>query len=142
VPQLVALPQRDPIQTRSDNIGDYKALLVPAFPDLADTAVYIPRYGLSIKPWSNWSGESQPDCWRAHNNVKHYRDSHFQEATLKNALDALGALLLLCLHYYSRKLATQQRSGLSRQETAQRLMPQSQFMRLDESWYYSVVVAG
>jgi hypothetical protein len=32
------------------NINEYKAVLLPALPDLKDAEVFIPRYGLSFKP--------------------------------------------------------------------------------------------
>lgn len=88
---------------RRNNINHYKATLLPAIPDLPRTKVFVPRYGLDFRPWSNWAGANNPMWWRSYNLVKHQRDAHFQEATLKNALNALGALLVLTLHFYSRK---------------------------------------
>jgi hypothetical protein len=103
--------------TRRDNINDYKAVLVPAIPDLVETEVFVPRYGLSFKPWLNWAGTQNPVWWRSYNNVKHERDAHFNEATLKNSLNALGALLLLTFHYYSRRLAPQAGQVLEPKDT-------------------------
>lgn len=46
--------------------------------------------GLSFKPWLNWASDKNPTWWQSYNKVKHNRDAHFDEATLKNALNALG----------------------------------------------------
>ena len=121
------------------NINDYKAVLLPAIPDLPDADVYVSRYGLSFKPWSNWAGANNPMWWRSYNNVKHERDAHFHEATLKNALNALGALLILTFHYYSRTLAVPPNVILAPKETTEKLKPESTLVRLDSSYYYENV---
>ncbi|MNV97181.1 hypothetical protein D3C71_1922710 [compost metagenome] len=38
--------------------------------------------------------------WQAHNKVKHNRDEHFNRATLKNCLNAVGGLFIAVLHLY------------------------------------------
>ena len=123
------------------NINEYKAVLLPALPDLPQADVFVPRYGLSFKPWSNWAGEHNPLWWRSYNNVKHERDAHFGEATLKNSLNALGALLILIYHYYSRKLAPGPGQALSPKDTMRELEPESTLLRLHEDYYYSHLIA-
>lgn len=122
------------------NVNEYKAILLPTIPDLPETEVFIPRYGLSFKPWSNWEGQHNPLWWRSYNNVKHQRDAHFSEATLKNSLNALGALLILVFHYYSRKLAAQPGQPLSPKDTMRELEPASTLVRLREDYYYSHLI--
>jgi len=122
------------------NINEYKAVLLPALPDLPQADVFVPRYGLSFKPWSNWAGEQNPLWWRSYNNVKHERDAHFGEATLKNSLNALGALLILIYHYYSRKLARAPVLALSPKDTMRELEPESTLLRLHEDYYYSHLI--
>lgn len=122
------------------NINDYKATLLPAIPDLPMSEVFVPRYGLAFKPWSNWAGQQNPLWWRSYNSVKHERDAHFSEATLKNSLNALGALLILIYHYYSRKLAAQPGQRLSPKDTMRELEPESTLVRLNEGYYYSNVI--
>jgi hypothetical protein len=111
--------------------------LLPALPDLPQADAFVPRYGLSFKPWSNWAGQQNPLWWRSYNNVKHERDAHFGEATLKNSLNALGALLILIYHYYSRKLSTVPGQPLSPKDTMRELDPESTLLRLGEDYYYS-----
>lgn len=122
------------------NINEYKAVLLPAFPDLPTTQVFVPRYGLSFAPWSNWAGANNPDWWRSYNKVKHERDSYFHEATLKNALNALGALLIITFHLYAHTLATNPQTVLAPKDTTRELQPESTLIRLDDSYYYDNLI--
>ncbi|MBS4050735.1 MAG: hypothetical protein KGZ69_05990 [Methylomonas sp.] len=122
------------------NINEYKAALLPAIPELPNTEVFVARYGLSFSPWSNWNGEHNPFWWRSYNNVKHERDTYFHEATLKNALNALGALLIVTFHYYSRALAVPPGAVLSPKDAMLQLEPQSSLLRLSPSHYYDNLI--
>jgi len=126
----------DPNAPRA-NIDQYRAVLTVRLRDLRTTEVSIPRYGLSFKPWSNWKGQENPLWWRSYNKVKHQRDVYFKEATLKNALNALGALLILTYHYYSYSLAPNPGPPLTPRNTTQQLQPESTLLRLPENYYYS-----
>lgn len=125
---------------RPRNIDDYKPIILRAFPDLPTTAAYVPRYGMSFAPWDNWSGTTNPDWWRAYNNVKHERDRHFQEATLKNALNAIGGLMILTFHYYTRAFGNMPSPNLDRRTVTRQLVPSTGLIRFDESWYDVIVV--
>jgi len=120
------------------NINEYRAVFLPAIPDLPDMEVFVPRYGLSFKPWSNWASNTNPVWWRSYNNVKHERDAYFHEATLKNSLNALGALLILTYYFYARKLATVPNQILAPKDTTRELTPESTLLRLHEGFYYSI----
>jgi hypothetical protein len=122
------------------NINEYKAVLLPEFPDLPTTQVFVPRYGLSFAPWSNWAGATNPDWWRSYNHVKHERDTYFNEATLKNALNALGALLIFTYHFYARILAVPPAKILSPKDTTRELKPESTLIRLGDDFYYDTVI--
>ncbi len=122
------------------NIDEYKSVLLPAFPDLPTTQVFIPRYGLLFAPWSNWAGPKNPDWWRSYNNVKHERDTYFNEATLKNALNALGALLLVTFHYYALTMAVAPVTVLSPKDTTRELQPESTLIRLNNDFYYDTLI--
>lgn len=82
------------------NIEQYRAILRWSLPQLEDSLVTIPRYGLNLYPWRNWKRGEIPDWWRDHNKVKHQRGEYFQRANLENLLNAMGGLFLLVLHYY------------------------------------------
>lgn len=102
--------------------------------------IRIPRYGLAFTPWENWARGKNPDWWHSYNHVKHERDQYFHEATLQNAINALGALLIMNYYYYRLVLTKNPRlrwqykgSSVTRE-----LQPQSTFMRLPEGYYDSI----
>jgi hypothetical protein len=117
------------------NIDRYREVLLPAIPSLPTTRVTVPRYGLTFHPWENWASETNPDWWRAYNNVKHERNAFFQQANLKNALNALGALSILNFHYYACELRTAAETDRSRRDVTRQLLPTASLVRFDEAWY-------
>jgi hypothetical protein len=66
---------------------------------------------------------------------------HFHEATLQNALNALGGLLILTFKLYARRLAASGDGTLPDKKTTEILLPDSALLRLPDSFYYSGVVA-
>ena len=122
------------------NINQYRAVLMAAFPDLPTIKVFVPRYGLSLTPWDSWAGSDNPHWWCSYNNVKHERDAHFQEATLQNALNALGALLIVTYLHYSHSLAAAGAPRLDPKDTTRELHPESTLLRLPEDHYYSNLI--
>ena len=142
------------------NMDDYRQIFSNAsklpvrdvghIPSLAKIEVYLPRYGMKLTPWNKWAnGVKNPDWWRSYNHVKHKRNRFFQEATLKNALNALGALLVMnyCYHFL---LLIRPISGPSNRFPPYRswasgnamrvtssLTPQSVLFRLPEDYYDS-----
>lgn len=121
-----------------DNISGYREILLDKLSDLPTIEVFITRYGLSFKPWENWlgPGNDNPLWWRSYNQVKHQRDTHFNKATLKNALNALGALLILIYCHYSYELAPHDGERLSPKETMRQLEPELTLLRLPEDYYH------
>ena len=124
-----------PAQPRK-NMNHYRAILVSALPDLPATEVFVRRYGLTLTPWDEWTGPSNPFWWRSYNNVKHKRDTHFNEATLKNALNALGALLILIFHYYRRALSPTSGPLQPPRDLMQQLQPGFTLLFLGDDYYY------
>lgn len=122
------------------NIEQYRTVLLVEFPNLPTTHIFVSRYGLTLTPWDNWAGPNNPDWWRSYNNVKHERDAHFQEATLKNALNALGGLLIITYLYYNYSLAAVGAPRLNPKETTKQLQPESTLLRLPEDHYYDFLV--
>ena len=125
------------------NIDDYRSVLLIELPDLSTTKVVVPRYGLSFTPWDNWASTppSNPLWWGSYNKVKHERNTHFDKATLKNALNALGALLILTYHHYSYELAPPGTLRLFPKDTTDLLKPDSTLLRLEDDYYYEPLLA-
>jgi len=88
--------------SKADDINDYRNEITSAFPHISDFEVIVPRFGLSLHPWDEWRDATAgvPLWWTAYNKVKHHRDSHYEYANLKNALNAIGGLFVVVLHLY------------------------------------------
>jgi hypothetical protein len=126
-----------------NNIDDYRAVLLAELPDLTTTQVFVPRYGLRLTPWDNWSHGNNPAWWRSYNHVKHERDAHFDEATLKNALNALGALLILTHEHYRYALAAPGGAApQSHMDTTEDLQPNSTLLSFSDDYYYQTITTG
>ncbi len=123
-----------------ENINEYRTILSTTIPSIATEKVFISRYGLTLMPWDEWTETNNPIWWRSYNKVKHERDAHFKEATLKNALSALGGLLIFVFHYYSYSLAPAGTVRLLPKDTTQALQPSSILLRLDETYYYGHLI--
>lgn len=121
--------------TKAGKITEYKPILTRGIPQLAVSKVYVPRYGLTLTPWDEWSRTvSSPRWWKSYNNVKHQRDLHFSSATLQNAINALSALLLLTFHYYQATLKKDGNALTPKQVTGS-LQPAASLLRLSENFY-------
>jgi hypothetical protein len=128
------------------NIGDYKRILTQARRSISKEKIFVPRYGITLTPWANWDDarpapewwesplEDVPEWWTAYNKVKHERGAHFGKATLKNALNALGGLLVVYFDYqcYSTHKIE---SLVSVQDITAQLRPESTLLRLDPRHY-------
>lgn len=122
------------------NINEYRAALLAALPELPRTEVFVPRYGLTFKPWENWAGPDNPLWWRGYNQVKHQRDLYFNQATFKNALNSLGALFILNFHHYRFELAAAGAPPLSPVKTTDSLLPETTLLRFASDHYYKHLV--
>lgn len=87
-------------KSRADSIIKYKGEILNVYPQLTCAIVEIPRFGLTLTPWVQWETDVSPLWWRAYNNVKHHRHSHFADASLKHTLNAVAGLFVLLLFYY------------------------------------------
>lgn len=91
--------------SRARGIESYQKEIVGEFPNIYQAEVLVPRFGLTLKPWTNWRDENtSPLWWKANNKVKHQRSEHFNQATLKNLFNAVAALLLLLILNYREEI--------------------------------------
>jgi len=124
------------------NINDYRTVLMAELPGIATTQIFVPRYGLTLTPWDNWAHGNNPVWWGSYNRVKHQRDAHFNEATLQNALNALGALLILTHQHYRYALAPAGAGPQLDMDTTQDLQPESTLLRFSDDYYYETITTG
>jgi hypothetical protein len=94
------LCQRLSEKSKADNIEKYRKEMLLTYPQIPDVRVLVPRFGLTLNPWEQWHENASPFWWRAYNNVKHRRHTHFAEANLKNSLNAVAGLFVLLLFFY------------------------------------------
>ena len=119
----------------ANNINDYKKIIKSKKPGFIDEAVYIPRYGITLKPWINWKDDKNPFWWKSYNNVKHERNLYFNEANLKNVLNSLGALLITNFSYYQEKFDQEKEFKSVAISVANELKPSSNLLRLSPEYY-------
>ena len=86
-----------------DNINNFRTIITKHHPEFYSINVHLPRFGLTLTPWTKWRSETQPIWWRAYTKVKYERHEHFAEANLKNALNAAAALYVLLLFLYRKE---------------------------------------
>jgi hypothetical protein len=86
------------------NICHYRDEICAAYPHIPDFEVLLPRYGLMLTPWSNWNvSNNPPEWWSAYNKIKHHRDADYNQANLKNGLNAVCGLFIMVLYLYKEK---------------------------------------
>ncbi|CAN7570174.1 hypothetical protein [Pararhizobium sp. LjRoot238] len=87
---------------RASNILHYRDILKASFNGIHNASIDIMRTGDPLTPWDSWgqADARSPNWWRAYNDVKHDRVVNFDQATQRNALNALGGLLVLNMYYY------------------------------------------
>lgn len=84
----------------ASSINIYYKYILNNIPRFKDFEVILPRYGLTLTPWTDWNEVHPPFWWQDHNKVKHYRHEHFQKANLKNCLNSIAGLYVSVLYLY------------------------------------------
>lgn len=103
VVQRLFCAKLDP-KAKPNNIDGYSSIVLSKYPSFESMIVDIPQHGIELTPWLGWAKGHNPDWWRAHNNVKHTRSSHFDQANLGNLLHALAGLHVLLVYYQQKGL--------------------------------------
>jgi len=124
----------------ADNIDKYRSIIRANLESIIIEEISINRFGLKSNPWENWREDLNPDWWRSYNNVKHERNNHFNQANLKNTMNAVGALLLTVVYYYKQAFSNEARTPVDFRDTTQQLQPEPSFLRMNEDYYYSHLI--
>jgi len=120
----------------ANNINEYREAIKDKIPDFIQETVYINRFGMNSRPWINWSEEaSNPDWWKANNNIKHRRSEYYSDANLKNAFNAIGALLITIFYFYKKEIEIENHIPIDMIEVPRVLQPQSNLFSLREDYY-------
>ena len=93
---------RDPkTPTDVSNITKLYAVVTHRFPSFCSMRLVMHQYSLMIEPWKDWSATSAPDWWtNGYNKIKHDHENNPGAPTLQRAINAVGALQVVLLHYY------------------------------------------
>jgi len=115
-------------------IDHYQEVVKKHFPELVNEEIQIPRFGLTLSPFENWTAQRNPIWWRSHNNVKHQRNDHYSEANLKNVLNSVSALALVTLYFY-REIERKEQPNISMKEMTRKLLSSTGLVRFDDEYY-------
>ena len=88
------------------NINEYRTCIV-AHSQIASEQVLVRRHNLSFKPWAAWASGKNPSWWGSYNDVKHRRDTHFEEANFDNCANAIAGLFVLVLYCHKAEKSTE-----------------------------------
>jgi hypothetical protein len=117
--------------SQPDNIHRYRDVISPRYPKIQRFTVEIPRYGLKLHPWDEWSNPNGvPIWWTGYNKTKHERHSEYRQANLKNALNSVAGLFVMVLYLYRDKA-----------ENAE-LKPQQKFLKAGSEFVGSLECDG
>jgi hypothetical protein len=91
-------------RSSAKRIKPYQNEIMASYPAIPDFTVLLPRYSLTLTPWSSWNvPKNPPEWWSAYNKIKHHRDAEYHQANLKNALNAVGGLFIMVLYLCKEK---------------------------------------
>jgi len=96
---------RELCKVRDINIGNGKIKgirtgLVGSYHNISDVEISIPKFGMTYQPLIKWKDDKDCEWWRSYNLIKHHRNDKYEEAHLKNVINAIGALQIVNLYYY------------------------------------------
>jgi hypothetical protein len=111
---------------------------------MSDLKVRLPRYNMGLMPWKSWAEDKNPDWWQSYNNVKHERNNHFNEATLRNALYSVAGLLSINYFYCRLELTRDQpqyRYQYRGKNVTRYMEPASSLLRFEPDFYDDPIAA-
>jgi len=122
-------------------ITAYAQIIRHHLPTFSDEEIFLPRYAIQFKPWINWREPKSPNWWSSYNHVKHERNTYFQEATLQNALNAMGGLLVM-LFYFQRQKLTLMDGGRNpdNKDVTKSFEPETSLIHLRNDYYYQRLI--
>jgi hypothetical protein len=88
----------------ADGINQYREVFRGKHPAIARFEVNVPRFGLTFQPWEHFRRQQGvPSWWTAYNKIKHKRNDFYHQASLRNALYAVGGLFVVNLYLHPEK---------------------------------------
>ena len=84
--------------SKPEKITQYYPIILGKYPKFKEIEIELPSYGISFRPWEEWTDNERPKWWSGYNKIKHERELNFESANLKNTLYSVGALYSLLLY--------------------------------------------
>lgn len=123
--------------SKAENINDYKKVITEKLPAIINTGIICPLYGLFLTPWSNWTGDGNPEWWRSYNKVKHERNNNYKSASLKNVLNSVAGLFVSNVHYNHALFVSENTEyPYNLRHSLSVLNPRAELFRLDDPFSY------
>jgi hypothetical protein len=119
-----------------NNIKDIRSKLLGFYPDIYDLEIIIPRFGLNYKPLINWKNNRNCDWWTSYNDVKHQRNTKYENANIKNVINAIGSLYIINLYYYNSLQEQNRNATVKMEETTLELRPRPSLIRINRLDFY------
>ena len=85
--------------TSAEKMPDYTTDILQRWPNIKNQKVEMKD--IELQPFLNWNETpyQAPDWWKPYNAVKHQRIDNYKNANLKNVLNALAGVYILCNYF-------------------------------------------
>jgi hypothetical protein len=83
---------------KSDNINEYREIVLRQYPLLPQLRVKHIESSILLEPWAEWASGTNPQWWKAYNEIKHDRTSKYSAANLQVVLNASAGLFISVLY--------------------------------------------
>lgn len=82
-----------------EKMTQYTPIILQRWPNIKNQKVEMKD--MELQPFLNWQETpyQSPDWWKPYNDVKHKRIDNYKNANLKNVLNALAGLYILCNYF-------------------------------------------
>ena len=124
--------------SKIENINDIRREVLIYIPDIYAIEINISRFGLNYKPLINWETNNNCDWWTSYNGVKHRRNIEYENANLKNAINAIGALYIINLYYYNSLQEKNTNKTVKMEETTLELKPRPCLIKVNRPDFYMI----
>ena len=122
-------------ESSARSIEKYYKVISSKQAELLNEVVFLDRFSIKCEPFSSWEPNKPPLWWTANNKIKHHRSSHYNQATLKNALNSMAALLIVTLYFYKGQIQKDNQQDIDWVLTTKYLNPSSNLLRMPQRYY-------
>ena len=126
------------IKSQNNRTGNIRKNLQLFYPFISDLEIIVPRFGLQYTPLLNWKTDNDCEWWNSYNLVKHLRNSSYEKANLKNAINSIGALYIVNLFYYNALQEKNNGTSVAMEQTTLELKPKPCLIKVNRPEFYMI----